>query len=146
MWWLMYTLCYVDIFAHNILIKIWKDIDNYEPWVSMTNQGKLLKNLTRGMLWFFKSFLGWSIEILFAKYLVKGCTTQILWCAQNIFLDLQVPKLTYFYLVQSVFLSSNWSDSAKILGFVCHVKSFRGPYVVHAWSSVYRLNLELIIP
>ncbi len=36
----LYTLV---IFAHNISIKRSKEIDNFEPWVSMTNQDKLLK-------------------------------------------------------------------------------------------------------
>jgi len=39
---LLYTL---DIFAHNIAIKRQKDIDNFEPWVSKLNQGKLLTKL-----------------------------------------------------------------------------------------------------
>jgi len=38
----LYTL---DIFAHNIEVKRWKN-DNFEPWVSMTNQGKLLTKLS----------------------------------------------------------------------------------------------------
>jgi hypothetical protein len=38
----LYTL---DVLAHNIAIKRYKDFVNFEPWVSITNQGMLLTKL-----------------------------------------------------------------------------------------------------
>jgi len=48
------------MFLHTILQL--KGIDNFEPWISMTNQGNLLTILNLGMLVFLRAYLGWSIE------------------------------------------------------------------------------------
>jgi len=45
----------------NIAIKIQKDIDNFEPWVSMTNQGKHLIKLNPKYVRVFKS-LPWLVN------------------------------------------------------------------------------------
>jgi len=45
---------------------------------------------------------------------------------KNLFLNLQGKTLPCFYLVQSS------SRKRKNLGFAGHMKSFRGPHVVHA--------------
>ncbi len=45
-----------DIFADNIAIKY-----ILEPWISMTNQGKLLTNIEYLDVWFFKS-LPWLLN------------------------------------------------------------------------------------
>jgi len=61
----LYTL---DTFAHNIASKNDSLIFyNFEPWFSMTNQGKLLKNSTQGLLGFLRAYLRWSIETYGSK-------------------------------------------------------------------------------
>jgi len=52
----------IDIFAHNISMKSQKDIDNFEPWVSMTIQGKLLTKLNPRYVSVFKS-LPWLVNV-----------------------------------------------------------------------------------
>jgi hypothetical protein len=51
-------LC-VDTFANNIEIKKIKNIDNFESWFSMTNQGKLLTKLNPRYV--LRVYLDWSI-------------------------------------------------------------------------------------
>jgi hypothetical protein len=53
-----HSLCTLDIFAHNTEITRENDIENFEPWVLMGNQGKHLKNSTQGMLSLFRAYLG----------------------------------------------------------------------------------------
>jgi len=49
----------LDIFAHNIFI--------FEPWVSMTNQGKLSAKLNPRYVRVLKDYLGWSIKTYVSK-------------------------------------------------------------------------------
>jgi len=60
----LYTL---DIFAHNIAIKRWRDIDNFEPRVSMTKQGKLLTKLNPRYIRIFKILPRLGIEFYASK-------------------------------------------------------------------------------
>jgi hypothetical protein len=68
-----------DIFAHNISIKRY----NFEPLISMSNQGKLLTKHKVPYLWFVKS-LPWPIEIDGSK-LSFYCNIFFLWqdCVQK---------------------------------------------------------------
>jgi hypothetical protein len=67
------------------------------------------------------------------KHLDQGCTTQILWRAK-IFFDLYKCQIWYVLSHSKGVFTKERCKINQIWGFAGQIKSFRGPYVVHAWS------------
>ena len=70
----------------------------------------------------------------------QGCTTQISWRAKKQFLltfwPYYGPNWYIFYHFKGAFINKT-SVNHNSLGLAGQIKSFRGPYVGHAWSIFY---------
>ncbi len=62
----------------------------------------------------------------------QGCTTQILWQAKIIFFETLRAETTMFLTCSIGVSIKQTSKKQESVCFAGHIKSFRGPYVVHA--------------
>jgi len=100
----------------------------------------IIKSVQKFTLWTMDLLTNWRWLIssfkpieYFRILLYQGCTTQISWRATNFF---PLSKGQSWYVVtrsKSVFIKEG-SKINKMWGFAGQIKSFRGPYVVHACS------------